>query len=58
MSKSLVRFIIGLGIISIAFALYGVYKGGKFMDAISGIFIGVSLIGVVLIEQNKKRNKQ
>ncbi|WP_298495416.1 hypothetical protein [uncultured Algibacter sp.] len=55
MSKSLRNFIIGIGIVSILFALYGVFKGGEFIDALSGIVIGASLIGAVLIEQNKNK---
>ncbi len=55
MSKTLKNFIVGIGIASILFALYGVFKGGTFIDALGGIVIGASLIGAVLIEQNKNK---
>ncbi|WP_298369151.1 hypothetical protein [uncultured Lutibacter sp.] len=51
------NLIIVIGIASILFALYAVFKGQKFIDALGGIVIGVSLIGVVLIEQNKNKKK-
>lgn len=56
MSKPLQSFIIGLGIASIVFALYGVFNGGKFIEAIGGIVIGASLIGAIVINQNRKSN--
>ena len=55
MSKPLQNFIIGLGIASIVFALYGVFNGGKFIEAIGGIVIGASLIGAIVINQNRKK---
>ena len=55
MSKSLRNLIIGIGIASLLFALYGVFKGGEFMDALGGMVFGMSLIGAVLIEQNKNK---
>ena len=56
MSKPLQSFIIGLGIASIVFALYGVFNGDKFIEAIGGIVIGASLIGAIVINQNRKSN--
>lgn len=58
MSKSLRNFIIGLGIASILFAVIGMYNGGEFLDALGGIVIGTSLIGVVLIEQKKSKKSK
>ena len=58
MSKSLRSFIVGIGIASILFALFGVYKGGEFIDALGGIVIGVSLIGAIIIEGNKNKKTE
>ncbi|WP_159439313.1 hypothetical protein [Tenacibaculum agarivorans] len=58
MSKSLENFIIGLGTASIFFAIYGIFRGDEFIDALSGIIIGASLIGAIFIEHNKKKNKK
>jgi hypothetical protein len=55
MNKPLQSFIIGLGIASIVLALYGVFKGGKFIEAIGGIVIGASLIGAIVINQNRNK---
>ena len=57
MSKSSINLIIGIGIVSILFAVYGIVKGGEFIDALGGIVIGVSLIGTVLIEKNKAKKE-
>ena len=58
MSKSLRNFIVAIGIASILFALYWVFKGGELMDALGGIVIGASLIGAILIEQNKNKKTE
>lgn len=55
MSKNLKYFIIGIGIASILFAVYGIIRGGKFIDALGGIIIGTSLIGSVIYENNKSK---
>ena len=54
MSKLLQYFIIVISIASIFFSLYAVYNGQKFIDAIGGIIIGVSLLGVLYFENRKK----
>lgn len=56
MSKNLKNFIIGIGIASILFAIYGVIKGGDFVDALGGIIIGASLIGSIIYENSKTKN--
>lgn len=56
MGKSLQYFLIGIAIASILFSLYGIiYRGEKFMDALSGIIIGVALLGSLFFENNKKQ---
>lgn len=58
MSKTSRNLIIGIGIASILFSLYGIIRGGEFMDALSGIIIGTALVGTVLIEQSKDKKKK
>ncbi|WP_158091350.1 hypothetical protein [Tenacibaculum holothuriorum] len=58
MSKSLEYLIIGLGLASVLFALYGVViREGEFLDALSGIVIGASLVGTVIINRNQKKEE-
>ena len=54
MNKQAAYIVIGLGIASILFALYGMIRGNSFTDALSGIIIGTALIGTVIIQRNKK----
>lgn len=54
MNKSTQYLIIGLGIASILFAVYGIIRGNEFIDSLSGIVIGASLIGTVIFQKNKK----
>ena len=58
MSKTSRYIIIGIGIASILFAIYGTLKGGELIDAVGGIVIGAALVGTVLIEQNKNKKAQ
>lgn len=51
MGKPLQNIVIIIGMASVVFSLYGVVKGGDFMDAIGGITIGVCLIGAVFFEK-------
>lgn len=53
MSKRLQNFIIGIALASIFFALYGVYRGEDFTSALSGIVIGLALLGSICYENNK-----
>ena len=46
--------LIGIGIVSILAGIYGAVRSGESMDSVSGIFIGVALIGTVILERNKK----
>lgn len=53
MNKSLRNLIIGIGAVSILFSIYGVIRGGEFTDALSGVIIGVALIGTAVMQQKK-----
>lgn len=55
MSKTTQNLVIGIGIASILFAVYGVIRGGQLLDAVSGITIGAALIGTIIIENRKKK---
>lgn len=57
MRKQTAYLIIGIGIASILAGVYEVVRTGEYMDSISGVIIGVALIGTVIIEQNKKGNQ-
>ncbi|MEE9408791.1 MAG: hypothetical protein V3V28_12030 [Polaribacter sp.] len=54
MSKPLQYFIILISIGSIFFSLYAIFKGQKVLDALGGVVIGVSLLGVLYFEKRKK----
>ncbi|MCL7752539.1 hypothetical protein [Polaribacter sp. Z022] len=56
MSKPLKYLIIIISIASILFSFYAIYKGQKIIDALGGILIGASLLGVLYFENysNKK----
>jgi hypothetical protein len=56
MKKQTGSFIIGIGIASILAGIYGGVSSGELLDALSGVLIGVVLIGTVLIQRNKKDN--
>jgi hypothetical protein len=58
MKKQTGSFIIGIGIASILAGIYGGVSSGELLDALSGVLIGVVLIGTVLIERNKKDNTE
>lgn len=55
MSKALQYFIIAISIASIFFSLYAIFKGQKIMDALGGIIIGASLLGVLYFDNYKKK---
>lgn len=54
MKKQTASLIIGIGIASILAGAYGAFRTGDIMESLSGIIIGVTLIGTVIIERNKK----
>ncbi len=54
MNKQAEYIVLGLGIASILFALYGMIRGNLLTDVLSGIIIGTALIGTVIIQRNKK----
>jgi hypothetical protein len=54
MDKQTAYLIIGIGIASILAGVYTAYRTGEIMESVSGIIIGVALIGTVIIDRNKK----
>ncbi|XLS29623.1 hypothetical protein ACJD0Z_02105 [Flavobacteriaceae bacterium M23B6Z8] len=58
MNKQTASLIIGIGIVSILAGIYAGVRSGEVMDSLSGVFIGVALIGTVLIERNKKEKEE
>ena len=52
MKKSVKTLIIILSILSILSGVYQLSKGAEFIDYFSGIFIGVVLLGSVLIHKD------
>lgn len=57
MNKTFQYFIIVISLASIFFSLYVVYQGQDFKNSVGGIVIGVSLLGVLYLENKKKRDK-
>ncbi len=58
MKKSTQSIIIGIGLASIIFAVYGIIKGGELIDSLSGITIGAALIVTILVERNNKKKEE
>ena len=56
MNKNTVYLIIGIGIASILAGIYGAIKSGDWMDSISGVVIGIALIGTAIMEQQKGKS--
>lgn len=54
MNKRTAYLIIGIGIASILAGVYSGIQAGEIMESVSGVFIGIALIGTVIIERNKK----
>jgi len=54
MKRQTSYLIIGIGIASILAGIYEAVRSGELMDSLSGVLIGVALIGTVIIERNKK----
>ena len=54
MKKQTASLIIGIGIASILAGAYSAYRTGEIMESVSGVMIGIALIGTVIIERNKK----
>uniref|UniRef100_UPI00404B42C1 hypothetical protein n=1 Tax=Flavobacterium sp. TaxID=239 RepID=UPI00404B42C1 len=54
MNKQTASLIIGIGIASILAGIYTAVRSGELMDSLSGVFIGVALVGTVILERNKK----
>jgi hypothetical protein len=58
MRKQTEYLVIGIGIASILAGIYGAYRTGELMDSLSGVLIGVALIGTIIIERNKKSKSE
>ncbi|MBT3547955.1 MAG: hypothetical protein HN487_09745 [Flavobacterium sp.] len=58
MRKQTEYLVIGIGIASILAGIYGGFKTGELMDSLSGVLIGVALIGTIIIERNKKTKSE
>jgi hypothetical protein len=54
MKKQTASLIIGIGIASILAGIYEAFRSGELIDSLSGVFIGIALIGTVIFERNKK----
>jgi hypothetical protein len=53
MKKQTTSFIIGIGVVSVLAGIYAGIRAETFTEAVSGVFIGVALIGTALIERSK-----
>jgi uncharacterized sodium:solute symporter family permease YidK len=58
MRKQTAYLVIGIGIASILAGIYGGIRTGELMDSLSGVFIGVALIGTIIIERNRKNKSE
>ena len=58
MRKQTEYLIIGIGIASILAGIYAGVRTGELMDSLSGVLIGIALIGTVIIERNRKRKSE
>lgn len=58
MRKQTEYLIIGIGIASILAGIYGAVRTGELIDSLSGVLIGVALIGTIIIERNKKSKSE
>ena len=47
-----------IGIVSIAFGLYGIFKGKTFEDYFFSLFIGITLFGIGYINAKEWKNKE
>gem|GEM_PF-3353962 len=57
MNKRTIGLIIGVGIVSVLTGTYAGYKSGEWIDSISGVFIGLALVGTAILERKKKTEK-
>ncbi|MCR9132767.1 MAG: hypothetical protein NXI08_09345 [bacterium] len=53
MDNQTAYLIIGIGIASILAGVYTAYRTGEIIESVSGVIIGVALIGTVIIDRNK-----
>ena len=58
MSKQTEYLVIGIGIASILAGIYGAVRTGNIMESLSGVVIGIALIGTIIIERNKKSKSE
>lgn len=58
MKKQTAYLIIGIGIASVLAGIYSGYRMGDYSESISGIVIGVALVGTVIIERSRKEKEE
>jgi hypothetical protein len=58
MRKQTEYLVIGIGIASILAGIYGGVRTGELMDSVSGVLIGIALIGTIIIERNRKSKSE
>ncbi|MEM9078231.1 MAG: hypothetical protein AAGC43_14405 [Bacteroidota bacterium] len=58
MEKRTEYLIFGIAIASILAGIYAGIRAGELMESVSGIFIGLALIGTVFIERNRKNKTE
>jgi len=54
MRKQTEYIVLGIGIISILAGVYGGLRTGELGDSLGGIFIGVVLVGTIIVERHNK----
>lgn len=58
MKKQTEYLVIGIGIASILAGIYGAIRSGELIDSLSGVLIGIALIGTVIIERNRNTKSE
>lgn len=58
MSKSIRNLIIVIGSLSILSGVYQIYRGSEFSAYFMGIFLGITLIGTVILARNERADKE
>lgn len=58
MRKQTEYLVIGIGISSILAGIYGAIQSGELIDSLSGVLIGIALIGTVIIERNRNNKSE
>jgi hypothetical protein len=58
MRKQTEYLVIGIGIASILAGIYGAIRSGELINSLSGVLIGIALIGTVIIERNRNTKSE